>query len=68
MALMEAAISDEIGVWNDNCRVAYPVHQLINILSIESMINELYESVCLKAAEQAVIKLRLLLSIASSIT
>ena len=46
---------------------AYPIHQLINVFLIESVIDELYESVCLKAAKKILTKVPLLLSIASSI-
>lgn len=67
MALKEEDLSDDICVQPDTSKAAYPIHQLINVLSIESMIDELYESVCPKAAEQIVIKLPLLLSVALGI-
>lgn len=51
MALKEAGLSVDICVQLDKSNAAYPIHQLDNILSIESMIDELYETVSLKAAK-----------------
>ena len=45
MALKEADSSDDICVQWDGSNAAYPIHQFIDILPIESMIDELYESV-----------------------
>ncbi len=49
------------GSWN---RTAYPIHQLIYILFVETMIDELDESVSLEAFQKISAELLLLLSIA----
>ena len=64
MTLTDVDLSDGVPICKNNIKTAYPIHQFINIFSIESVINDLDESVCLKAAEQIPMELPLLSSTA----
>ena len=68
LVLKEADLLDQLCYFiKDGSKAAYPIHQFINVLPIKSMVDQLYETVCLKATKQISTESPLLLSTAQNI-